>query len=126
MQHISDLTSKSIRENAGIKSNWEYRQFMQANGKAIMKTDAREYFNASGNNPYYSSQSLAPSLAQSGSLTDDAALKQGPILLQNSFDTRTSALVGEESDLKQAYLKKQRMDCRRLAPTVFLQNDKLK
>jgi hypothetical protein len=118
MQHISDLTSQSIRENAGIKSNWEYRQFMQANGKAIMKTDAREYFNASGNNPYYSS---SQSLAQG-----EQEAQQSPILLQNSFDTRTSALVGQESDLKQAYLKKQRMDCRRLAPTVFLQNDKLK
>ena len=117
MQHISDLTSQSIRENAGIKSNWEYRQFMQANGKAIMKTDAREYFNASGNNPYYSS-----SQSESASINN----QQSPILLQNSFDMRTSALVGEESDLKQAYLKKQRMDCRRLAPTVFLQNDKLK
>ncbi len=117
MQHISDLTSKSIRENAGIKSNWEYRQFMQANGKSIMKTDAREYFNASGNNPYYSSAGHA--------LTDEAAAQTSPILLQNSFDMRTSALVGQESDLKQAYLKKQRMDCRRLAPTVFLQNDKL-
>lgn len=111
MQHISDLTSQSIRQNAGIKSNWEYRQFMQANGKAIMKTDTREYFNASGNNPYYSSQGKQEA-------------QQSPILLQNSFDTRTSALVGQESDLKQAYLKKQRMDCRRLAPTVFLQNDK--
>ncbi len=126
MQHISDLTSQSIRENAGIKSNWEYRQFMQANGKAIMKTDAREYFNASGNNPYYSSLSGAQSLAQSGLSTEEAAMQQSPILLQNSFDARTSALVGQESDLKQAYLKKQRMDCRRLAPTVFLQNDKLK
>lgn len=114
MEHISDLNSAKIRQNAGIKSNWEFRQFMQNHGKEIMKIDAREYYSASGNNPFYSSISPNKQLHNQTS----------PFLFQNSFDTRSSPLDNNDSDLKHDYLKKNRIAARMVAPTFTIQNEK--
>ena len=110
---MDNSNSGIIRKNAGVKSNWEYRQFMQNHGKEIMKVDTQEYFNASGNNPYYSS----------------GQVQSTPFLFQHGFDNRSPANMNgltEDSDLKRDFLKKERLAARMVAPTMFVQNDKIK
>lgn len=55
-----DTVSKSIRENAHITSNWQYRRYMQQHAKDIMKTDTMGYIQATGNNPYATNQVSLP------------------------------------------------------------------
>lgn len=119
MEHLYDLNSQKIRKNAGIKSNWEYRQFMQKNGTQIMKADTYEYFKSSGNNPYYSSPAPAPAPVADASQTTSSF----PVLYDHRFNTPTPSIVGPDSDLKRAYLKKQQQSVRMIAPTVYLKNE---
>lgn len=108
MSFINDTISATIRKNAGVQSNWEYRQFMQNNGRQIMRIDTQEYFNASGNNPYYSTGSVQAT----------------PFMFQHGFDSRRPALVGHDSDLKRDFIHKRQLASRMVAPTMFVQNER--
>jgi len=118
MDKISDLTSATICQNAGIRSNWEYREFMQKNGKQIMKVDTREYFNASGNNAFYTSSE--PNREFNAGTKPDAVNTNVPFLFNHTYDIRVPAIGNETSDLKQDFLKKERIKSRMVAPTMFI------
>ena len=121
MEKITDMNSAAIRKNAGIQSNWEYREFMQKNGKQIMQVNTQEYFNASGNNPFYTSLNPNREIHTPNNMNQE---QSGPFLFQSAFDTRTPSLDAHMSDLKRDFLKKERIAARMVAPTVFIDQKK--
>ena len=123
MDKITDMNSAAIRQNAGIKSNWEYREFMQKNGKQIMKVNTQEYFNASGNNPFYTSLNPNREIYTQNNQSSNQE-QSTPFLFQSAFDTRTPSLDAGMSDLKRDYLKKERIAARMVAPTVWIDQKK--
>lgn len=97
-------TNKKILEEAGIQSNWKYRQYMQKNANQIMKYNTMESIHESGNNPY--------------TILNNDPTNKSPFLYNSIHDTNNPAYGFRSSDLKQDYLTKQQMQARMIAPTI--------
>jgi hypothetical protein len=46
------LVNEHIQKQEHIKTNWQYRQYIQKNANNIMKFNTMQTINESGNNPY--------------------------------------------------------------------------
>jgi hypothetical protein len=100
-------TNTKIQVDAGITSNWKYRQYMQQNANQIMKYNTMETIKASGNNPY--------------SVLNTNVTNNAPYLYSNIHDTNNPLYGFRNSDLKQDYMKKEQMNARKVAPSIPIQ-----
>jgi len=50
---MDNYINSDILKNEGIKSNWQYRNFIEKNAISIMKYNSYEAISASGVSPYY-------------------------------------------------------------------------
>jgi len=99
------VTNNNILAENSIASNWKYRQYIQKNANQIMKYNSMAAINASGNNPYVSSNA-------------------------NNVETKTPYLFNSiynnvqmpNSDLKQGYLEKEQISARMVAPSINTNN----
>jgi hypothetical protein len=98
------VTNKKIQTDAGLSSNWKYRQYMQQNANQIMKYNTMESINASGNNPY--------------SILNTAQINTSPYLYKNTHDTNNPIYGFRNSDLKQDFMRKEQLQSRMVAPSI--------
>ncbi len=98
------VTNTKIHANEGITSNWKYRQYLQNNAKQIMKLNTNEYIHASGNNPH--------------TLINTHIVQQNPYVFGSLYNDSQPAIIGQMSDLKQDFIKKQQMQGRMIAPSI--------
>jgi len=98
------INNEIIRET-GIKTNWEYRQFMTANAKEIMTYNFTEACNDAG---YYKRFVEPPKSAVDSS---------SPYIYKSIHDT-TSVMGINNSDLKQMYLSREQLQARKVSPVI--------
>lgn len=102
------LVNNQIRHDEGIKSNWQYRQYMTKNASQIMKYNTQEAIYESGNNPY--------------TLVNNETVQSSPYLYNNIQQSQGPALSYGQSDLKKSYLEKERIQARLIAPNFSTVN----
>jgi len=95
------LNEQLIHDN-GIKSNWEYRRFLQGNAKQVMEKNFRAASNDTG---YYNRW------------IDHKMHSGQPVLYKSMTDGRRPEFY-EDSDLKQTYLSREQLDSMKMAPTL--------
>lgn len=100
--------NNKIQQDAGLTTNWKYRQYLQNNAQEIMKYNTMETIQASGNNPYANQN------------TD--ASKNVPYLFNSLHDTSSPVIGKNDSDLKKDYVKRERMSARMVAPSISTAN----
>ena len=98
------VVNTKLQQQSNIKSNWEYRRYMQQNANDIMRYNTYEAINSSGNNPY---------AGLNGSETDT-----NPFLFLSTHDSRTPKLSHPNTDLRQSYLEKEQFKSRMISPSM--------
>ena len=93
------INDRIIRDN-NIKSNWQYRRFITENANEILKSNFNEECNDTG---YFINQLNT--------------IEHKSPYIYNSIDD-TTKIVGNESDLKDLYLSRERLDARKIAPAM--------
>ena len=96
------VINQEIRKDNGIKSNWEYRQFLTNNADSIIKSNQLE----SCDNCCY-----CPTLKVGEPVPNTP-------FLYNSCMEKSQPYGYENSDLKQLYLTSQQLQCRMIAPIL--------
>lgn len=108
-QYFTIPTTSYLQPNSSpvinMSSNWKYRQYMQTNATQIMKYNAHDSMNASGNNPYMSLNNNNPNA-------------NVPHLFTSLHDTRMPNYGVNNSDLKQSFMKKQQFNAVLLSPSI--------
>ena len=99
----NDLTNNKILVDTGIKTNWQYRQYIQKNANNIMKYNTMQSINDSGNNPY--------------TVLNTKPVQNTPYLY-NSIHTTQNSIPYRNSDLKQNYMTKEQMRARMISPSI--------
>jgi len=97
-------TNKKILVNSNVSSNWNYRQHLQKNANNIMKYNTMSAINASGNNPY--------------TVKNTNVTNTSPHLYNSIHDTSSPVYGFRNSDLKQDYTTKEKMNARMIAPSI--------
>ena len=98
------VVNSKIQQQEGIKTNWEYRKYLQNNSENIMKFNYMDAANASGNNPNaYLNNQPSPNT---------------PFVFQSTHDRRTPAYGYNNSDLKQNYLTREQLNARMISPSI--------
>lgn len=100
--------NKSIQNKEGIKSNWQYRQYMQKNGLQIMKYNSQEACNNLG----------LPCHQQ----TDNTPSSNVPHKYKSTFDTNNPGFGYCNSDLKNPYLSREQLNARMISPSIVVPN----
>ena len=98
--------NNKIQVDAGLTTNWKYRQYMQNNAQDIMKYNTMETFQASGNNPYI--------------IQDNVQTENSPYLFNSVHDVNNSPIDVNNSDLERDYMKQEQMKARMVAPSISL------
>ena len=98
----SALVNEQIQAEAGIKSNWEYRQYLAHNATTIMQYNSMQAFAESGNNPYYSQGA-----SQKGN--------NMPVMYNSLYDNSKPI---QNSDLKSVYLTSEQLQARMMSPAI--------
>jgi hypothetical protein len=96
--------NEQIIKDNNIKSNWEYRQYLQKNAVKVMKD---QYIEASNDCGYFDRYA-------------DYKYNNGVPLLYDSFIDKRRPIFYEDSDLKQTYLTREQLDAMKMAPTISL------
>lgn len=96
--------SNDIKDNAGIKTNWQYRQYMQNNADSIIRY-----------NQLASCDECCSCPARYGNETQQSSTT--PFLYKSCIDTR-QPFGYEDSDLKSEYLSKYQLQCRMFTPVM--------
>lgn len=96
------IINNKIIKDAGIKSNWQYRQYLTKNANQIIKQN----FNEASSNIGYINR-----------YNDNVSIETTPYLYK-SFDDTTKPIGYQSSDLKNLYLSREQLDSRRIAPTI--------
>ena len=98
------VLNDKIKQDAGINSNWKYRQYLQQNANNIMKFNMMETISNSGNNPYaVDNKTPSPNV---------------PHLFTSTHDTSSTAFGLNNSDLKRDFMTKQKMSARMVSPSI--------
>ena len=97
------VVNKRIQENAGITSNWQYRQYMQQNGVQIMKFNSVQAEHDGGLDV---------------SLKFDNSKSSNPYVYKSVFD---NSKPYQMSDLKAPYMSREQLNARMVAPTIQYQ-----
>ena len=95
------VVNKTLREENGIKSNWQYRKYLQENADQVIEYDQRMACNECCGCPYYKNNQSA----------------NNPYLY-TSCTEKTQPFGYEGSDLKNLYLNRQELQCRMSVPDV--------
>jgi hypothetical protein len=103
----STINSK-IQKKEGIKSNWEYRQYLQNNANNIMKYNYMDFSNSSGNNP--------------NTYVNNESSSNSPFVFKSTHDSRKPSYGYNNSDLKQNYLTREQLNSRMVAPSISIHN----
>jgi hypothetical protein len=96
--------SDDIREKAGIKSNWQYRKYMQDNADSIIK-----------HNQLDSCDQCSSCPASYG--TQNETQNRSPFLYKSCIE-QTQPYGYERSDLKSIYLSTYQLQCRMFTPVM--------
>lgn len=96
-------TNKQILNDSGINSNWKYRQYMQKNAKNIMKTNSMQAMQDSGNNSYVD--------------TLNTKTINSPLLYKSIHDN-SEPRFGRNSDLKNDFISKQKINAKMTSPSI--------
>jgi hypothetical protein len=96
--------NNSIREKENIKSNWEYRQYLQKNASQIMKFNTSEACYELG--------------LSSHEQTNNVPSSNVPFAFTSVFDTNQPGYGYRTSDLKTPYLSREQLYSRMIAPSI--------
>lgn len=102
------VINNRIQSQEGIKSNWDYRQYMQRNGLQIMQYNTTESCNELG--------------LESQTVTSSGSKTNVPFTYKSSFDTRTPQFGYNQSDLKTPYLSREQLNMRLVSPSINTEN----
>ena len=98
------VINKRIQSEQNIKTNWDYRKYLQENGSKIMA-----YNNSSACNSLGIKVNVETGIESSNNT---------PYIFKSTYDT-TSPLFGyHNSDLKSPYLSKEQLNARKIAPSI--------
>ena len=100
----SAVINNRIRKQEGIKSSWDYRQFLTNNGLEIMKYNTMESCYTLGLNPHVE--------------TGKTPSQNVPYVYKNVFDTSKPGYGYCNSDLKNPYLSREQLNSRMVAPSI--------
>jgi len=98
------VVNERIQKQEGIRSNWQYRQFLQNNGAQIMNYNTQEACYTLGLDPHVSS----------GSTPSDNV----PYTFKGTFDTGKPGFGYCNSDLKNPYISREQLNARLIAPSI--------
>lgn len=96
--------NEKIQLKEGIKSNWEYRSYLQNNGLQIMTYNNQEACYTLGLNPHYT--------------TGKSPSDNVPYTFKGTFDTSAPGFGYCNSDLKNPYLSREQLNARLIAPSI--------
>ena len=96
--------SDDIRKQEGIKTNWQYRKYMVNNADSIIKINQMEACDECCACPVR--QNIGPKQE-----------RNTPFLYKSCVDSR-QPYGYENSDMKQMYLSKYQLECRRYTPVI--------
>jgi hypothetical protein len=108
-QPESTINADLIQSN-GIKSNWEYRQYLQKNAKTIIEYNFQESCNDVG---YFKRPIDIPSI-QSNVVNGQ---QKSPYLYSSATDN-SKPFGYSSSDLKELYLSREQLESRKISPVV--------
>lgn len=97
------VINEDIKTTAGIKTNWEYRQYLQKNASDIMKNNSMESCYA---------------LGISAKTVSNDKHNGTPFIFGNIVDERKPAYGYENSDLKNTYMSREKLNARVFAPSI--------
>lgn len=106
------LINEGLIQKNQIRSNWQYRKFLQSNAAGLREYNFRETANDTGHVAIKGS----PRASVVASVDGD-----GPYIYQSLMDPARPAGY-ETSDLKEVYLSKEQLHSRKVAP-YFLAED---
>ena len=95
------VLNNNMLQDSHITSNWKYRQYIQKNASQIMKYNSMESISASGNNPYYGTDT-----------------NQSRANVPHLYPSLQSQSISQDSDLKRDFLDKQRIKARMVSPAI--------
>jgi len=104
------IINAELIETNKIKSNWEYRQYLQKNAKQIMEYNFHESANDTG---YYKRPIDVPSI-QSNVVNGP---HKAPYLFTSGLDS-TKPFGYASSDLKEMYLSREQLESRKISPVI--------
>jgi hypothetical protein len=99
-------TNDSLIRANDIKSNWEYRKYLNAHATQLMEYNFRETCNDTG---YF-----IPPLSIGATAQD---FRNTPYAYR-TYDDKTKPVGYEDSDLKQLYLTREQLNAKRVAPEI--------
>ena len=100
-----EVINESIKKEANINSNWDYRQFLQENASKIM------------------SQNSIGALSESGFNEVKKEISQNtPFLYMNTYDSNRPSVGYSNGDLKNQYLSREQLNARMVAPIISTKN----
>jgi hypothetical protein len=114
------VVNTRIQEQEHIKTNLQYRQYMQQNGLKIMKYNAREYCQETGVAPF---SNTGNGNNNSGSVYVKPE-ENVPFLYSNTFDQAKPKYGYQDSDLKNYYVSREQLNARMISPSVQQYNIK--
>jgi hypothetical protein len=106
----SAIVNKKIQKSENIKSNWEYRQFLQQNASAIMDYNNKETCNYLG---------LSSHIPSSNTPSNNV-----PHKFKSIFDSSKPGFGYCNSDLKNPYLSREQLNSKMISPSIKLANIK--
>jgi len=98
------VINHNIQHYEKINSNWNYRQFLQANALKIMNYNNEEACYVLGLDPHYYS--------------DGTPSSNVPYTFKNTFDSSKPGFGYCNSDLKNPYLSREQLNARLVSPIV--------
>jgi hypothetical protein len=100
------VTNNRIQNQEGLKTNWQYRQYLQQNAQKIMKMNTMGSCADIGLDPH--------------SNTDRTPSSNVPHMFNGLFDTSTPGFGYSNSDLKNPYLSREQLNARMISPSINL------
>jgi hypothetical protein len=104
------VINETMQKNAGIKSNWDYRQYLQKNANNIMKYNHMESILSSGNN------------SNTYSAHFNNKSNNSPFIFGSTHDMHRPDFGYYNSDLKKTYLSREQLNARRISPSIPTSN----
>ena len=98
------VVNRRIQKQEGIKTNWQYRQYLQHNGLKIMEYNNLETCYDLGLDPHVQTRKT-PS-------------NNVPFKFKSTFDTSEPGYGYCNSDLKNPYLTSEQLNARLIAPSI--------
>ena len=98
------VINNRIKNKEGIKSNWEYREYLQKNGLQIMNFNTQESCYEIGLNSHYQ--------------TDKTPSDNVPYTFKGVFDTQKPGFGYCNSDLKSPYISREQLNSRLISPSI--------